>query len=163
MNDIIIEHFSPPSDENRLAKILTELDDVFLPKLSGRVNINAYAKKLANSADIFFVKKGNEDIGNCAVYLNNAMQGFISSIAIKQEYTGMKLGKKLWMNVNALALSKGISLIGLKVFHQNYNALAFYKYIGFDIVAIEAEWIIMLHNEDITLNTNKQNIQINTS
>ncbi len=146
MNNIIIEHLSPPSDSNRLNKILEKLDKTFIPILSERVNINEYAQKLARSAEIFYVIKDGQDIGNCAVYLNET-NGFISSIAIKPEYTRMHLGETLWKAVRKLAISKKIYTITLKVYEYNHNAYFFYKQIGFSVLSKENKWIIMQINE----------------
>lgn len=148
INEIIIEHLSPPSDEERLKTILIELDGAFTPKLSERVDINEYAKKLAQSADIFYLKKNGIDIGNCAVYLNNKVYGFISSFAVKKKYTRMRMGESLWKAVHEFAMSKGIFDIILKVYEYNYNAIGFYSHIGFNVINKENKWITMQNKEE---------------
>ncbi len=153
MDKINIEHFSPPSDEKRIEKILMELDSAIIPKLSGRVNINEYAKKLAHTADIFFVRKEETDIGHCAVYLNNSEFGYISSISVNKEYRRMHIGSKLYKKVDKLAISKGIFTIRLKVFAQNQDALRFYKHMGFEVASIEEEWISMQRRINKSVNT----------
>lgn len=143
MSDVVIEHVMPPSDMARLRKVLTELDRVIIPPLSDRVDLNEYAVKLAALADIFYLKKDNQDIGNCAVYLNSTERGFISSIAVKKEYQGKGLGRNLLEKVRDIADSRGISEIRLEVFKNNSHAIVFYERMGFHVVDRKNDWIVM--------------------
>lgn len=162
MNSIVIEHFSPPSDAERLKKMLEKLNEVLIPKLSDRLDISEYAKKLAKLADVFYAVKDGQDIGNCAVYLNNADYGFISSVAVKEEYHRNGIGKKLLDAVKTSANSKGISLIRLEVSGNNFRALNFYKKMGFDIAEKKGDWIIMQF-DNIWQKNNEQIILPSTS
>lgn len=146
MNDITIEHVQPPSDSKRLEKILWELDDDIIPKLSERVNIEEYAKKLSANAEVFYVKHGDIDIGNCAVYMNNEETGFISSIAIKKEWQNKGIGKQVWNLVCSIAKCKHIKYIELCVDKKNSNAQKFYKKNSFYEVEMDTKWIKMKLN-----------------
>mgnify|MGYP000006545118 FL=1 len=143
MNDITIEHVQPPSDSKRLEKILWELDDDIIPKLSERVNIEEYAKKLSANAEVFYVKHGDIDIGNCAVYMNNEETGFISSIAIKKEWQNKGIGNFLWEKIIVLANTRGIRTIELMVNKNNYKAITFYNHLQFTELKMNTEWIGM--------------------
>lgn len=143
MNDIVVEHVMPPSDVARLRKVLTELDSVIIPPPSDRVDLAEYAGKLARLSDVFYLKKDNRDIGNCAVYLNNEKYGFISSIAVKKEYQKMGLGRKLLENVKNMADERDIPQIRLEVLEENVNALCFYQKMGFYVVERKNNWLVM--------------------
>ena len=143
MNDITIEHVQPPSDSRRLEKILWELDDDIIPKLSERVNIEEYAKKLSANAEVFYVKHGDIDIGSCAVYMNNEETVFISSIAIKKEWQNKGIGNFLWEKIIVLANTRGIRTIELMVNKNNYKAITFYNHLQFTELKMNTEWIGM--------------------
>ena len=143
MNRVVIEHLTPPSDINRLKKMLIELNEVIVPNLSDRVDIDGYAQKLADLADVFYVVEDGRDIGNCTVYLNDTDSGFISSIALKAEYHRKGIGKRLLEEVKKTANDKEISYIRLEVFADNLGAVDFYRKMGFDIVKRKGDWIMM--------------------
>ena len=143
MSDITIEHVQPLSDSKRLEKILWKLDEDIIPKLSERVNIEEYAKKLSANAEVFYVKHKDIDIGNCAVYMNNGETGFISSIAIKKEWQNKGIGNFLWKKIVVLANTRGIRTIELMVNKNNYKAIRFYNHLHFTELEIKTEWIRM--------------------
>lgn len=143
MNDIVIEHVCPSSDSERLEKLLWELDCVINPKLSERVNIKDYALKLSEKAELFYVRFGEKDIGNCAIYMNGGSIGFISSIALKKEWQNKGIGKRLWRAIVTQAKTKRIQVIELLVYEKNDTAINFYKKLGFKKKEIDNSWITM--------------------
>lgn len=144
MNEnIIIEHILPPSDAARLSCLLMELDSVLIPTLSSRVNIVEYADKLAQKADLFYVKYKGQDIGNCAIYLNNQENGFISSFAIKKEWQKKGIGSCIWKEILSVLKERNIKQVNLKVHDINKTAIAFYKSIGFKEQMQRDDWIDM--------------------
>lgn len=146
MSEIIVEHILPPSDNNRLEKLLEELDQVIIPRLSDRVAIPEYAEKLSEYAELFYVIESERDIGNCAIYLNHGEVGYISSIAIKKEWQNRGIGKQLWESVLEYAISKKIKTIELEVSRSNEKALAFYKKLDFVEFQANAQWIKMRYD-----------------
>lgn len=147
MDDIIIiEHVSPPSDEERIKKLLWEIDDTIIPKLSDRVDMNIYARKLSMYADLFYAKHEGVDIGNCAIYLNNYDCGYISSIVIKKQWQKKGFARKMWLEVLQMAQIKGVQKINLRVNQYNTNAIAFYTKLGFKTENIFDNWINMSYN-----------------
>ena len=143
MCEIIIEHVLPPSDSNRLEKLLLELDEVITPKLSSRVKIEEYAKKLSENAELFYVCDEGKDIGNCAIYLNNGEGGYISSIALKKDWQRRGMGSLLWNAVLDCAKAKKIKYIDLMVSQFNSDAIAFYKKLHFEQIEVSDKWIKM--------------------
>lgn len=143
MSEIVVEHVLPPSDHKRLEKLLEELDEIIIPKLSDRVKISAYAKKLSAYAELFYVCEEEIDIGNCAIYLNDGETGYISSIAIKKEWQNRGIGKQLWTNVLEYTTSKKIKKVELNVSKTNKSAMAFYKSLNFEEVEENNHWIKM--------------------
>lgn len=130
MNNVEIQHETPPCDRNRLMKVMLELDDVLVPKLSTRVDMKCYVTKLGKYADIFYVCVDGEIVGNCAIYLNQN-EGYISSIALKSKYQKQGLGQLLWKETLKVAEKKGLQSISLEVFKDNTEAVHFYHTLGF--------------------------------
>ena len=133
----------PPSDIERLEKILWELDETIIPRLSERVDIREYAQKLSQRAELYYARFGDKDIGNCAIYMNGSSVGFISSIALKKEWQNKGIGKRLWRAIITQAKTKGIQTIELLVYEKNDAAITFYKKLGFRKKEMGDSWITM--------------------
>lgn len=66
---------------------LEETDDLIVPRLSSRVNLEDYAKKVTHFATMFVAKKGEEWIGVEAVYYNEYPEfSFSTYLCVKKEY-----------------------------------------------------------------------------
>ena len=129
-------------EDRRINNFLDEVDDILIPPLSERVNIQQYAKKLAQKAETIFACLGNQDIGSCSVYCN-AEVAFISSFAIKPAYKRMKLGSNMMKRVMEYAKERMCESIQLEVNGKNLGAIAFYKKCGFACISLRDEWLIM--------------------
>lgn len=158
--NIIIEHIVPPSGAARLQNLLSDLDRVLIPMLSTRVNIVEYADKLAQKADLFYVKYEGQDIGNCAIYLNDQENGFISSFAIKKEWQKKGIGYCIWKEILPVLKERNIKRVNLKVHDTNKIAIAFYKSIGFKEQMSEDDWIDMKYISDDMQKKSKSEMDI---
>jgi len=66
---------------------LEETDDLILPALSTRVNLEEYAKKVTKFATMFVAKKDSEWIGVEAVYFNEYPEfSFSTYLCVKEAY-----------------------------------------------------------------------------
>lgn len=142
MKHIEIKHYAPPIDVKEMERILLYLDPYIVPRLSGRVNIENYARKLATYADIFNLEIEGKVVGNLAIYLNSE-EGFLTSIAICPEYQGLGYGRELWERAQELAINKKITAVCLEVYTSNISAKRFYLNRGFQIQKKENDWIRM--------------------
>lgn len=142
MNEVRIYHEEPPCDKERLRKHINLLKDIMEPPLTGRVEIDFYAEKLAQSADVFYAMDGEHICGSCAVYLNGK-KGYISSIGVFSNYWRRGIGTLLLNEVSRIAKEKHIDEIELKVYKSNEKAIRFYENNGFMSVVMEDDWIIM--------------------
>lgn len=127
---------------DRLKKFLYEVDDIMIPRLSARVSIEDYAKKLSENASNLFAEYGESDIGECSVYCNTDM-AYVTSISIKEQFSNRKIGLHMMSIVKAYILEKGCTKIQLRVHKTNIVAISFYKKCGFNKKIDEDEWIIM--------------------
>ena len=126
----------------RLYKFLCEVDDIFIPKLSERVNIKEYAEKLAQNAENIVACYDEEDVGACSIYCN-LETAFISSFAVKNAYMRMKIGSQMMEQVKEHARASRCRSIKLEVFHRNSKAMKFYEKQGFVCAKHVNEWFTM--------------------
>ena len=138
-----IEHDTSPCKRQRVEKILRELDGILLPKLSERVNVEAYAKKLAAYAELYYVVEGGRDIANAAVYMNQGKQCFLSSFGVLTDYQRKGAGRKLMQEIVREAGSRGFVEIRLRVLEANRKAVDFYRSCGFLEEEKAGGWIEM--------------------
>lgn len=134
----------PPSDITRIEKQLRELDEVFIPHLTGRVNIAEYAEKLADKARIVYACENGGDCGHCAFYVNTQEgSAYITSIAIKPVCQRQGIGQKLVECMKKQCFDMGIKFIRLEVYQTNENAIRFYQRMGYEKRTCDGDWIMM--------------------
>ena len=83
MGKYTIKHFKPGQIQlSRLLPLLKKLDPFFIPTISSRISLDAYAEKISNYADIFVAIDLGEDVGICAIYTNAFPDAFITAIGV---------------------------------------------------------------------------------
>lgn len=114
---------------------LTHCDLNFVPPLSSRVEISAYAAKIASSAIRCEAWSQDSLIGLVAAYCNdqNSRIGYITSVSVSSEWTGKGIATRLMQQCIAQAALSGMSLIKLEVARDNTQAISLYKKLGFCI------------------------------
>lgn len=139
-----IQVILPPSSQARIKRQLEELDCFFVPSLSGRVDIDSYALKLAEKARIIYARNGSVDCGHCAYYINESEEfAYITSIGVNPNYHNRGIGRRMIERMHLECHEMGVDCIRLKVHCGNIKAIAFYKNVGFEGASIEGEWITM--------------------
>lgn len=133
----------PPVGQDKAEQVLRIFDTEFDPCLSERVNMQDYAKKLAQNAVWFLVYEQDVIIAHCAVYMNQPKDAFLSSIAVKQEARGKGIGGFLWECVEQEAGQRGICRILLRVMKTNLSGIQFYKNHACDILEDGGGWFMM--------------------
>ncbi len=88
MNEVLYFTYQPNTiDYNDFLSFLKETDDLIEPRLSTRVDLSDYAKKVVNNAVLFVAKNGEEWIGVEAVYFNEYPDfSFTTHLSVKKEY-----------------------------------------------------------------------------
>lgn len=129
--------------EEQIANYLRACDKEFIPTLSKRIDIREYARKISENAQIYGVLMNNEICGLCAIYLNNQVEGYITSFNIKRKYQNQGYGKLLMQHVMNEAKQQSYKTITLEVDIDNYKAIAFYKKNSFKEKREHGKWIIL--------------------
>lgn len=130
-------------DEKRIADYLRFCDKDFIPTLSRRIDIGSYAKKIFQYAQVYCLVSENQILGMCAIYLNNGIEGFITSFNISKQIQNKGYGKILLQHVIHEAKLQNYTTIALEVNKKNDKAITFYKKNSFVIVGEHENWFIM--------------------
>lgn len=121
-------------DLGELERIHLLCDEDFIPKLSLRVNIKEYCKKIFNLSEIITIESGNNIAGLTSIYTNDMVghQAYISSMCILKEFRGMGFSRTLMNESIKLAIKKKMRFIRLEVGINNVAAIKLYE--SFDFV-----------------------------
>lgn len=138
--DIRVEHLLPPSNSEDMKNFLLRIDNVLTPRLSLRVDICEYSKKLARLADVFNAYVEGKFAGSVVIYMNSGHEGFVSSFTVFPEYQRQGVGTKLWSEVVKDANRRGINRISLDVYKENHKAIKFYVALGFELEEEINDW-----------------------
>jgi len=128
---------------------LRAADGSFQPPLSSRVDLAAYADKLASHARRVEAWHDDTLAGLIAMYANGATQeGFITNVSVLPEHQGQGIAGKLLTRVLALATDLRLCRLRLEVHADNTAALALYRRHGFSPEAsASAGATLFLHRE----------------
>lgn len=122
-------------DEADAAQLLAHLqatDTSFIPPLSHRLELAAYAEKLAARATRIEVWDGPVLAGCIAMYANDPDRGgFISNVSVLPSRQGQGLAGQLLERTLQLAIELGLKRIRLEVHNDNAPARALYRRHGF--------------------------------
>lgn len=118
---------------------LLETDDEFPTPLSARVNIDAYAKKLAEFSEFSFCRDGESIIGMISCYTNRPPLGYMTHACVKKQYQARKVFSKLFQQLRDNAKERGILRFQLEVDADNSNARRIYEHYGFRDVEFRPE------------------------
>lgn len=143
MKNYSIECLNPGTDSKRILVMLKELDKDFIPVLSKRVNLSAYAEKIATYATIFIVRHENKDCGECSIYLNNESVGYITSFGITRDHRKTGASGFLMDAVVSHCINRNFPRIKLRVACENFIARNFYLRRGFRILESDETWMEM--------------------
>ena len=119
--------------ETELIGHLTACDTSYRPKLSDRVDVRVYGKKLMDNARRFEIWDGATLAGLAAVYFNDTenRRGYISNVSVLPEYTGNGIGMQLMACVEAFAIGNGFEELRLETGIDNPVAIQLYEKCGF--------------------------------
>ncbi|OUR90539.1 hypothetical protein A9Q81_18805 [Gammaproteobacteria bacterium 42_54_T18] len=127
-------------------KHLLACDKSHNPKLSKKLNIADYAKKLFEKSVTFEAWYENDLIGLISAYLDNEKQGFITNVSIVDEHLKKGIANALMQRCINDAKSKGILNLSLEVSTRNSPAINLYKKVGFENHYQKTSSIIMRLN-----------------
>lgn len=141
MMEIVTEY--SPHQEDSILELLKDFDAEFVPRLSQRIDLLEYAKKLAQNAVWFLAYDEGNIIGHCAAYMNRPEYAYISSIAVKKKVRLRGIGDCIWECVEREAVNRGMQSILLEVRRTNITGIRFYQKHVCSILSLRGEWMTM--------------------
>lgn len=138
-----IEYRTNTASAAQIAAHLTQCNDSFIPKLSARVDICAYADKLASKAVRFEAWSEDVLIGLVAAYCNDLEQrtAFITSVSVLPEWTGKGIASALLAQCIAHVRELRMRRLQLEVARDNQPAIKLYERHGFVIGNSDAQFV----------------------
>ena len=122
-------------DESDVGQLLTHLqgaDADFIPPLSTRLNLAAYAEKLVSHAHRIEAWDSQILAGCVAIYADKtAGVGFISNVSVLPSHQGRGLASQLLKRALDLAVELGLVRVRLEVHADNTAACTLYRRHGF--------------------------------
>lgn len=136
----MIEFAEDRSTDAQIRAHLEACDPHFVPRLSERVDIPAYAEKLAAKSRRFEAWNGEELVGLVAAYCNAPDRGkaFITSVSILPQEAGKGIASQLVARCIEAIREAGFGRLELEVGAANESALALYGKHGFRFVSQDA-------------------------
>lgn len=129
----VIKYSLNMASATQIAEHLRRCDADFVPRLSGRVEIDDYARKIASKAVRFEGWVGGQLIGLVAAYCNDLVEGiaYITSVSVLREWAGKRIAESLVDQCVQFAQATGMRQIALEVGRSNVPAIKLYQRRGF--------------------------------
>jgi ribosomal protein S18 acetylase RimI-like enzyme len=128
-----------------IAAHLAKTDDAFLPRLTERVDISAYALKIVDNAERFEAWGRGSLVGLVAAYCNDAAArtAYITTVSVIAEYRNLGLASRLLVECVEFVKRKQFIGISLDVDSENQRAVELYEAKGFTVVDMSGRTIRM--------------------
>lgn len=130
-NNESIHYRTSSASYDEILKHLWSCDNSHIPKLSDRLDIPVYAKKLFEQSVTFEAWSENDLIGLVAAYLNDKKQGFISNVSVSDEHIKKGIATALMQRCINDAVRKRLYTLSLEVSNENNFAINLYTKFGF--------------------------------
>jgi len=144
----VVEYLSNKASEVEIAEHLSRCEADFVPPLSGRLEINDYAKKIASKAMRFEAWSDGRLVGLVAAYCNDQEKriAYITSVSVLREWMEKGIAAFLMRQCIEYAKTSGMRQIGLEVAEGNTPAIALYEKSGFLASKTNAPFVSMILN-----------------
>ena len=133
------------ADARTLAAHLRACDGDFHPKLSQRVDIDEYARRIADRAVRMEAWASSNLVGLVAIYVNSGPDGaaFITNVSVIPEFRGRGLAEGLVASALAHAGGLGFQRVELEVGSEAGPAISLYEKLGFQRTGVNGAGVIM--------------------
>jgi ribosomal protein S18 acetylase RimI-like enzyme len=130
---------------SQIAEHLSRCDDTFVPPLSSRTDIGAYARKIGEHAECFEAWASGTLVGLVAAYCNDAerLGAYVTSVSVEPGFWGSGIASGLMARCIESMTRKGFVRIELEVDVANDAAIALYARHGFSIQDSRGRTVVM--------------------
>lgn len=124
---------------------LVGCDGNFSPRLSLKVDIGEYSRKISAKAQTFEAWFGDTLVGLVAAYLNDrgARSGFITNVSVAKAFMGRGIAWALLDRCLDRSRQEGMEAIGLEVSMESREAIRLYEKLGFSELERKGETVLM--------------------
>lgn len=124
---------------------LEACDQEFSPRLSLKVDIEDYSRKISASAQTFEAWFGDTLVGLVAAYMNDneTRIGFVTNVTVAKAFMGRGIASELLERCVARSRQAGITAISLEVSVKSPAAICLYERLGFAEVSRNEESLSM--------------------
>ncbi|MDD4748054.1 MAG: GNAT family N-acetyltransferase [Salinivirgaceae bacterium] len=135
----LIKHTNSKATTDEILNHLISCDDLFQPSLSSNVNLEIYAKKIADKSITFEAWDGSTLVGLVACYLNDIKKklGYITNVSVVKAYQGCRIGEELLKKLIVFANNQGFEKLALEVERENGKAIKLYQNLNFKVVELK--------------------------
>lgn len=140
-----LEYRTDSASESQIAEHLRVCDADFVPPLGERIEIGAYARKIAGQAVRFEAWSDGTLVGLIAVYCNDRARGiaYVTSVSVLSAWTGRGIAQTLMSRSIEHARAAGMSRMFLEVARDNAPAIRLYESSGFVAEAPRERFVSM--------------------
>lgn len=128
-----VEYRVNQATETEVADHLSHCDTNFIPRLSSRVEIDDYARKIVSKAMRFEAWAGKTLVGLVAAYCNDQEKrvAYVTNVSVMKAWTGKGIAVCLMNQCIEHSKLSGMQQISLEAGNDNTPALNLYKKSGF--------------------------------
>lgn len=145
MTSLAISYRINTANLSDVIRHLDRADSGFSPRLSLRVDIPEYARKIVTNAVMCEAWALNDLVGMIAGYCNDPQKNtaFITNVSVLNEWQRHGIAKQLFSELTRKASADGFKELKLEVAHNNIPALELYSSIGFTTQLSVGDAVIM--------------------
>ena len=145
---MLIEYCFNKASERQIAEHLLLCEANFIPSLSERIDIEDYAKKIADQAARFEAWVGNVLIALIAAYCNDNKNpsAYITSVSVLKGWQGKGVASLLIQQCFEHIKLLGFDYVTLEVSNENISAIKLYEKHGFMISRTHGKSVFMQLN-----------------
>jgi ribosomal protein S18 acetylase RimI-like enzyme len=124
---------------------LEDCDADFSPRLSLKVDIGQYSRKISARAKTFEAWFGDTLVGLVAAYMNDsgARRGFITNVTVAKAFMSRGIASALLDRCLDRSRQEGMEVIGLEVSMESREAIRLYQKLGFSELERKGETVSM--------------------
>jgi ribosomal protein S18 acetylase RimI-like enzyme len=117
----------------------------FSPRLSLKVDIGEYSRKISARAKTFEAWFGDTLVGLVAAYMNDsgARRGFITNVTVAKAFMGRGIASALLDRCLDKSRQEGMEVIVLEVSIESREAIRLYQKLGFSELERKGEIVLM--------------------
>ena len=140
-----VKYLTNKASEADIAAHLSSCDTDFSPRLSERVEIADYAKKIVGTAMRFEAWSGKTLVGLVAAYCNDPEKGaaFVTNVSVFRAWRGQGIATRLVNQCVQHAKAVGMRQISLELASDNTAAVRLYEEIGFIVDKVKGTLVTM--------------------